>query len=80
MQVIKMLQMNVHEAKTNLSKLIQKVVDGEEVVIAKGNLPIIKLVLIENLKPQRRLGTAKGKIKISNDFDAPLEDFKEYTQ
>ncbi|HEX9972750.1 MAG TPA: type II toxin-antitoxin system prevent-host-death family antitoxin, partial [bacterium] len=54
MQVIKMLQMNVHEAKTNLSKLIQKVVDGEEVVIAKGNLPIIKLVLIENLKPQRR--------------------------
>ena len=75
-----MLQVNVHEAKTNLSKLIQKVVDGEEVVIAKGNLPIIKLVLIENLKPQRRLGTAKGKVKIANDFDAPLEDFKEYMQ
>ena len=80
MQVIKMLQVNVHEAKTNLSKLIQKVVDGEEVVIAKGNQPIIKLVLIENLKPKRRLGTAKGKIKISDDFDAPLEDFKEYMQ
>lgn len=74
----KMLQVNVHEAKTNLSKLIQKVVDGEEVVIAKGNLPIIKLVLIENLKPQRRLGTAKGKVKIADDFDEPLEDFKEY--
>jgi prevent-host-death family protein len=80
MQVIKMLQVNVHEAKTNLSKLIQKVVDGEEVVIARGNLPIIKLVLIENLKPQRRLGTAKGKVKIADDFDAPLEDFKEYMQ
>jgi len=75
-----MLQVNVHEAKTNLSKLIQKVVDGEEVVIAKGNQPIIKLVLIEKLKPKRRLGTAKGKIKISDDFDAPLEDFKEYMQ
>lgn len=75
-----MLQVNVHEAKTNLSKLIQKVVDGEEVVIAKGNLPIIKLVLIENLKPQRRLGTAKGKVKIADDFDEPLEDFKEYMQ
>jgi len=75
-----MLQVNVHEAKTNLSKLIQKVVAGEEVVIAKGNQPIIKLVLIENLKPQRRLGTAKGKIKIADDFDEPLEDFKEYMQ
>ena len=78
--MIQMLQVNVHEAKTNLSKLIQKVVDGEEVVIARGNQPIIKLVLIENLKPQRRLGTAKGKIKIADDFDEPLEDFKEYMQ
>ena len=75
-----MLQVNVHEAKTNLSKLIQKVVDGEEVVIAKGNQPLIKLVLIEKLKPKRRLGTAKGKIKIADDFDTPLEDFKEYMQ
>lgn len=78
--MIKMVQVNIHEAKTNLSKLIQKVVAGEEVVIAKGNQPIVKLVLIENLKPQRRLGTAKGKIKIADDFDEPLEDFKEYMQ
>ena len=75
-----MLQVNVHEAKTHLSKLIQKVVDGEEVIIARGNQPIIKLVLIEKLKPKRRLGTAKGKIKISDDFDEPLEDFEEYMQ
>jgi prevent-host-death family protein len=75
-----MLQVNVHEAKTNLSKLIQKVVDGEEVIIARGNQPIIKLVLIEKSKPKRRLGTAKGKIKIFDDFNEPLEDFKEYTQ
>ena len=75
-----MLQVNVHEAKTNLSKLIQKVVDGEEVIIARGNQPIVKLVLIEKLKPKRRLGTAKGKMKIADDFDEPLEDFKEYMQ
>ena len=73
-----MLQVNVHYAKTNLSKLIQKVVEGEDVVIARGNKPIVKLVLIDKFKPKRRLGTAKGKIKISDDFDEPLEDFKEY--
>jgi len=73
-----MLQVNVHEAKTTLSKLIQKVVDGEEVIIAKGNQPVVKIVLVDNLKPKRQLGTAKGKIKISDDFDEPLEDFKEY--
>ena len=55
-----------------------KVVEGEEVIIAKGNHPVVKLVLINELRPKRRLGTAKGKIKISNDFDKPLDDFKEY--
>ena len=73
-----MLQVNVHEAKTTLSKLIQKVVDGEEIIIAKGNKPVVKLVLVDNLKPKRQLGTARGKIKISENFDEPLEDFKEY--
>ena len=75
-----MLQVNVHEAKTNLSKLIQKVIDGEEVIIAKGNQPVVKMILVDNLKPKRQLGTAKGMIKISDDFDEPLEDFKEYMQ
>ena len=73
-----MLQVNVHQAKTNLSKLIQKVIDGEEVIIAKGNQPVVKMVLLDNLKPKRQLGTAKGMIKISDDFDESLEDFKEY--
>jgi prevent-host-death family protein len=73
-----MLQVNIHQAKTNLSKLIQKVIEGEEVIIAKGNTPIAKLILIDKIRPKRRLGTAKGKIKMSDDFDAPLEDFKEY--
>ncbi len=74
-----MLQVNVHQAKINLSKLIQKVIDGEEVVIAKGRQPVVKIILVDELKPKRRLGTAKGKIRISDDFNEPLEDFEKYT-
>jgi len=73
-----MYQVNIHEAKTNLSKLIKKVVNGEEVIIAKGNKPLVKMVQIDGTKPKRKLGSAKGKIKITDDFDSPLEDFKDY--
>ena len=73
-----MYQVNIHEAKTNLSKLIKKVVNGEEVVIAKGNKPLVKMVFLEGNKPKRKLGTAKGKIKIAADFDATLDDFEDY--
>lgn len=75
-----MHQVNIHEAKTNLSKLIKKVINGEEVVIAKGNKPLVKMVLIQGNKSKRKLGSAKGKIIISKDFDAPLDDFQEYIQ
>lgn len=73
-----MTQVNIHEAKTHLSKLIEKVINGEEVIIAKGNKPVVKLVLIDGLKPVRKLGTAKNLVEIAADFDEPLEDFKEY--
>ncbi|MBC8184813.1 type II toxin-antitoxin system Phd/YefM family antitoxin [candidate division KSB1 bacterium] len=73
-----MTQVNVHQTKTTLSKLIQKVIDGEEVIIAQGNKPVVKMVLVDDLKPKRRLGTAKSKIKIFDDFDEPLGDFKEH--
>lgn len=75
-----MHQVNIHEAKTHFSKLIKEVLNGEEVVIAKGNKPIAKLVAIDGNKPKRKLGTAKGKIKISSDFDEPLADFMDYVQ
>ena len=74
-----MYQVNIHEAKTNLSKLIKKVVNGEEVIIAKGNKPIVKMVSIEENRPKRKLGSGKGRIKIADDFDAPLDDFEEYS-
>jgi len=69
---------NIHEAKTHFSKLIQKTLRGDEVVIAKGNKPIVKLVPIEERTPLRKLGTAKRFITIPLDFDAPIEDFKDY--
>ncbi len=74
-----MTQVNIHEAKTQLSKLIEKVKKGEEVIISKYNKPVVKLVLIEELKSKRRLNTAKGRIVMSEDFDRPLDDFEDYT-
>ncbi|MBN1998847.1 type II toxin-antitoxin system Phd/YefM family antitoxin [candidate division KSB1 bacterium] len=73
-----MIQVNIHEAKTHLSKLIAKVLDGEEIIIAKGNKPIVKLVEYTSEKQKRTLGSAKGQIFIADDFDEPLDDFKEY--
>lgn len=73
-----MTQVNIHEAKTNLSKLIDKVMKGESVVISKSNKPVVKLVLVDELKTKRNLGSAKGKVKISDKFDEPLEDFEGY--
>jgi len=74
-----MTQVNVHEAKTNLSKLIKKATNGDEVIIARGNKPLIKLVPIKNVG-QRKIGTAKGQIWYADDFNEPLEDFKEYME
>jgi len=73
-----MHQVNIHEAKTHLSKLIQEVIAGENVIIAKGNKPVVKLVALSSQSPQRQLGTAKGKIVMADDFDEPLDDFAAY--
>lgn len=63
---------NIYEAKTHFSKLIDSVVHGNEVVIAMAGKPVAKLVPIK--KTKRRFGVLKGKIKISQDFDEPLSD------
>lgn len=69
---------NVHEAKTHLSRLIEEALAGEEIVIARGNEPVVRLVLVESARPQRTLGWGKGQIQMAEDFDAPLDDFAEY--
>ncbi len=62
---------NIHQAKTNLSKLVDAVMHGEEIIIVKAGKPVAKLVPIA-VKPKRKPGALKGKIKISKDFNAPL--------
>ncbi|WP_267256331.1 type II toxin-antitoxin system Phd/YefM family antitoxin [Coxiella endosymbiont of Ornithodoros maritimus] len=66
--------MNIHTAKINFSKLVDAVSHGEEVIIAKAEKLTAKLLPIEAVKPQRKAGSLKGKIKIAVDFDAPLPD------
>jgi prevent-host-death family protein len=65
---------NIHEAKTNFSKLIDAVAKGEEIVIAKAGKPAARLVPIVAAKVRRVPGSQAGKIKIADDFDAPLPD------
>jgi prevent-host-death family protein len=70
-----MAQFSLAEAKAHFSDLVQKAMRGEEVIVAKENRPVVRIVPI---KPARRKpGTGKG-IWISPDFDEPLDDFKEY--
>ncbi len=73
-----MSKVNIHEAKTHLSRLIQEVVDGGEVVIARDNVPLVQLVLLDTAKSARILGTAKGKVTLAADFEEPLADFDDY--
>ena len=70
---------NVHEAKTHLSRLIEEALAGEEIIIARGNEPVVRLVLVESARPQRSLGWAKGQIRMAEDFDESIDDFAEYS-
>ncbi len=67
-----MTVVNTHEAKTNLSRLLERAQQGEEVVIARANQPIARLVPFLEKKAVRHPGYLKGKVRIAADFDAPL--------
>ena len=68
----------IHQAKTHLSRLIRMVLRGEEVVIAKGKKPLVKLEPVSRVSGLRPIGDFKGKISLAKDFDRPLSDFDEY--
>jgi prevent-host-death family protein len=68
------MKVNVHEAKTNFSKLLQRVAAGEEITIARAGVPVAKLVPAQPRREKRKLGIDEGKIYIAEDFDAPLPD------
>lgn len=63
---------NVHEAKTHLSNLLERVAAGEEILIAKAGVPVARLVPVVVPAEQRPLGTEQGRVFIADDFDAPL--------
>jgi prevent-host-death family protein len=65
---------NIHEAKSQLSKLIDKALQGEEVVIAKAGLPVVRLVPIHTDTSPRVGGQWKSRVKIADDFDSLPED------
>ena len=74
-----MHQVNIHEAKTQLSKLIQEAMDGQEVIIARGNKPVIRLEVLPEARRKRRIGGVKNLIiQMQEDFNDPLDDFADY--
>ena len=64
-----MKTVNIHEAKTHLSRLVERAARGESFVIAKAGKPLVKVSAIEAPSAPRRLGFLKGEIKVPDDFD-----------
>jgi prevent-host-death family protein len=69
------MEVNIHEAKTHLSRLLQRVANGEEVTIARAGVPVARLVPVApETKKNRPLGMDRGRVWVADDFDAPLPD------
>jgi len=76
-KVVKMsskVKVNVHEAKTNFSKLLSRVEKGEEIIICKAGHPVARLNPMNEKPIERTPGSAKGQVTIAEDFDAPLPE------
>ena len=69
-----MEEVNIHQAKTHLARLLRKVAAGEEVVISRAGKPVARLVPVAEAPRPRELGRDRGKIWIADDFDAPMPD------
>ena len=69
-----MAVVTIHAAKTNLSKLIERACAGEEIIIARGSEPVVKLVPVQAVTPKREFGTLKGKLTVPDSFFDPLPD------
>jgi len=70
------MEVNIHQAKTHLSRLLQRVAGGEEVTIAHAGVPVARLVPIERSAVKRKLGIDAGKIWIADNFDAPSPELE----
>lgn len=63
---------NVHAAKTHLSRLIERACAGEEIVIARNNEPVVRLVPVGSEAPRRQRGSLEGKVMVPDSFFDPL--------
>ena len=78
-----MLNVDIMQAGDSLPELIAQSIEGKEIVISQSGKPLVKLVALNGQKlsgqkRKRRFGSAKGLIRMSDDFDEPLEDFRDY--
>lgn len=69
---------NIHEAKAKLSELIRRALDGEDVVIGRRNVPLVRLTLVEGAGGERRVGWAAGQVRLAPDFDETPDDFADH--
>jgi prevent-host-death family protein len=69
-----MSTVTIHQAKTNLSKLIERAAEGEEIIIARGSKPVARLVPVGAVKGKRQPGSLKGKLEIGPEFIEPLPE------
>jgi prevent-host-death family protein len=67
-----MKTVTIHQAKTNLSRLIEKACRGEEIVIARGSEPVVRLVPVSDTKGHRQPGALRGKLRVGPEFFEPL--------
>jgi len=69
-----MRTVNIHEAKTHLSRLVEEVSKGGEIIIARAGTPVARLISMRPTRKRRKLGWLAGKFTVPDDFDAPLPD------
>lgn len=73
-----MKTIDIDQAQNQISQLLQAAINGEEIIITRDNLAVLKLSPINSPPKYRQRGSAKGQIQFAPDFDEPLEDFQEY--
>lgn len=71
-------KVTIHEAKAKLSSLIEEALSGEDVIIMRRNKPLVRIVALQPEEGTRRIGTARGRVEIAEDFDETPEGFEDY--
>ena len=69
---------SIQEAARRLAELVEQVLAGQEVIIAAEDVPVVRLAALDHDRSARVIGSGKGLVEISDDFDAPIEDFAPY--